>query len=175
MPAFTLYEQHHRAGSPFHQEAHHGQSVVPLCRRCGVYDPGVRSNAHDSQGTNPVVTEGRHRRSSPICEPCLRSSCLISPSLLTCACPDSFATLPPTPLTQLWCEGLHPPPNTAGVYRESSLTQQLGHVLVRQRISRIPANCCHDHLARTLATFERIGFGDRHGFLPYQTPLPTSQ
>jgi hypothetical protein len=40
----------------------------------------------------------------------------------------------PTTLTQLRCEGLDPPPDTAGVHPESSLRQQLGHVLVCQRI-----------------------------------------
>ncbi|MDQ2842041.1 MAG: TonB-dependent receptor, partial [Acidobacteriota bacterium] len=39
----------------------------------------------------------------------------------------------------------------------------------------VPTNRCHDHLARILATFERIGFGNRHGSPPYQTPLLTSQ
>src|SRR3954468_8749180 len=30
------------------------------------YNPGIRSNAHDSQRTDPMVTEGRYRRSGPI-------------------------------------------------------------------------------------------------------------
>jgi DDE domain len=58
MPPFTLYEQHHRARSPLHQEAYRCQSVVSLCARRGEHNPGIRSNAHDSQGTDPVVTEG---------------------------------------------------------------------------------------------------------------------
>jgi transposase-like protein len=55
---------------------------------------GIRSNAHDSQGADPVATEGRYRRSGPICEPCLRPCCLISLPQPTRTRAAAFATLP---------------------------------------------------------------------------------
>src|SRR4051812_32172215 len=89
MPPLTLSEQHHRAGSPLHQEAYCCQSVVSLRSRCREYHPRIRSNAHHSQGTDPMVTEGRYRRSGPICEPCLRVGCLI-PAISPYSCPHSL-------------------------------------------------------------------------------------
>ena len=77
----------------------------------------------------------------------------------------------PTALAQLRCVGLNPAPDAAGIHRKSALGQQLGHMFVRQRVPQIPTNCRHDYLARILSTFERIGFCDRQGSLPYQIPL----
>src|ERR1700712_2266687 len=94
MPPLTLFEQHHRAGSPLRQEAHCCQSVVSVRSKCREYHPGIRSNAHDSQGTDPMVTEGRYRRSGPICESCLRVGSLKPLSHPSCAHTHSFATLP---------------------------------------------------------------------------------
>src|SRR5690242_11617867 len=41
-------------------------------------------------------------------------------------------------------------------------------MLVCQWISQVPPHCLHNHLAWVLASLERIGYGNRHGFLPYQ-------
>src|SRR5438270_679014 len=55
-------------------------AVVPLRSRCPEYHPGIRSNEYDSKRTDPMVTEGRYRRSGPICESCLRAGCLMPAS-----------------------------------------------------------------------------------------------
>src|SRR5690349_20755912 len=41
-------------------------------------------------------------------------------------------------------------------------------MLVCQWISQVPPRCLQNHLAWVLASLERIGYGNRHGFLPYQ-------
>lgn len=72
-------------------------------------------------------------------------------------------------LIQLRTIDLHPAPDATGVNRHAAVRQEFGHVLVGQGISQIPADAQQDHLAREMAPFERIGRGDRHGLLPYQT------
>ena len=71
---------------------------------------------------------------------------------------------------QLGGIGLHPAPNAAGIHLDTAFRQQLGDVLVRQRIPEIPAHAQNDHFSRELAPFERIVRVDRHGLLPYQNP-----
>jgi len=44
-------------------------------------------------------------------------------------------------------------------------------MFVSQRIPKVPSDAKEDHLAREMAAFERIGRGDRHGLLPYQTTV----
>jgi hypothetical protein len=67
---------------------------------------------------------------------------------------------------------LHPPPDATGVHLDATFRQQLGNVLVGERISQVPTDAKHDHLARKLTSLERIGWGDRHGILRYQTSIP---
>src|SRR5499427_8355794 len=67
---------------------------------------------------------------------------------------------------------LHPPPDATGVHLHAAFRQQLGNVLVGERISQVPTDAKHDPLARKLTSLERIGWGDRHGILRYQTSVP---
>src|SRR4051794_22048415 len=67
---------------------------------------------------------------------------------------------------------LHPPPDATGVDLYAPFRQQLGNVLVGERISQVPTDAKNDHLARKLTSLERIGWGDRHGILRYQTSVP---
>jgi hypothetical protein len=55
----------------------------------------LRSPAHDSQGTDPAVKEGRDCRLGPLCESCARLGCVIltRQRLLAFVGPH-FATLP---------------------------------------------------------------------------------
>jgi hypothetical protein len=71
--------------------------------------------------------------------------------------------------------GLDPAPDTAGIHSHSAFGQKLGNVLISEGISEVPADAENNHLARELATFERIGRSDWHGLLPYQTQAQTSQ
>src|SRR3954447_9240273 len=71
--------------------------------------------------------------------------------------------------------GLHPAPDATGIDLHTALRQKLGNVFVGERIPQIPPQAQNDHLARELAAFERIGWGDRHGILRYQTLSQTSQ
>src|SRR4051794_39059884 len=71
--------------------------------------------------------------------------------------------------------GLHPAPDATGIDLHTALGQKLGNVFVGERIPQIPPHAQNDHLARELAAFERIGWGDRHGILRYQTLSQTSQ
>src|SRR6516162_11775169 len=75
-----------------------------------------------------------------------------------------------TAFVQLGSISLYPAPDATGVYGNAAFGQKLGNVLVRERISQVPADAQNNHLARKLATFERIGRSDWHGLLPYQTP-----
>src|SRR5215831_16868234 len=78
-------------------------------------------------------------------------------------------------LVQLGCIGLRPAPDATGVHFNAPLRQQLGNVFVGEGISQIPSDAQNNHLAREMASFERIGRSDRHGLLPYQTPSTISQ
>src|SRR4051794_8427329 len=71
--------------------------------------------------------------------------------------------------------GLHPAPDATGSDLHTALRQKLGNVYVGERIPQIPPHAQNDHLARELTAFERIGWGDRHGILRYQTLSQTSQ
>src|SRR3954451_9416208 len=46
---------------------------------------------------------------------------------------------------------------------------------IRERVPEVPPDRRQDHLARIMASFERIRRGDRHGSLPYQSLGRTSQ
>jgi len=65
-----------------------------------------------------------------------------------------------------------PSANAAGIHFHTTFGYQLGDVLVGKRISQVPADALHDHRAWEMAAFERIGRGDGHRLLPYQTRIP---
>src|SRR3989442_15269595 len=69
---------------------------------------------------------------------------------------------------QLGCIRLHPSPNAAGIHLDTTFGNQLGDVLVGERIPEIPSHAQNNHFSRVLAPLERIVRVDRHGFLPYQ-------
>ena len=81
----------------------------------------------------------------------------------------------PAAFVQLGSINLYPAPDTTWIYGHAAFGQKLGNVLVGEGISEVPADAQNNHLARELATFERIGRSDWHGLLPYQTPAQTSQ
>src|SRR5258708_23344953 len=72
----------------------------------------------------------------------------------------------PAPLIQLRRIGLDPAPNAAGIHLDAALRQNLGDVFVGQRIPKVPSHAQNNHLARIVASFERVGRGDRHESLP---------
>src|SRR5215472_11626783 len=76
---------------------------------------------------------------------------------------------------QLRCVGLYPAPDATGIHFHAALRQKFGDVLVGEGIAQVPADAQQNHLAREMASFERMGRGDRHGLLRYQTASPISQ
>src|SRR5262249_12738133 len=75
-------------------------------------------------------------------------------------------------LVQLRRIGLHPAPDAAGVHFDAAFRQKFSDMFVSQGIPQVPADTEKNHRTRKMAPFERIGRGDRHGLLPYQTPSP---
>jgi len=51
---------------------------------------------------------------------------------------------------------LHPAPDAARIHCQTALGQHLGHVLIRQWMSQIPAYGQQNDLARVVTPFERI-------------------
>src|SRR5215472_2491203 len=75
---------------------------------------------------------------------------------------------------QLRCVGLYPAPDATGIHFHAALRQKFSDVLVGEGIAYVPADAQNNHLAREMASFERMGRGDWHGFLPYQIASPIS-
>ena len=48
---------------------------------------------------------------------------------------------------QLRCIGLHPAPNAAGIHLDTTFGQQLGDVLLGERIPEVPAHAQNDHFS----------------------------
>src|SRR6516165_3203424 len=72
----------------------------------------------------------------------------------------------PASLIQFWRIGLDPAPDVTGVNLHAPFRQNLGDVFVGQRISQVPAHAQNNDLTRIVASFERVGRGDRHESLP---------
>ena len=75
-------------------------------------------------------------------------------------------------LVQLRCIGLHPAPDATGVHLDAAFRQKFSDMFVSQGVPQVPADTENNHRTRKMSPFERIGRGDRHGLLPYQTPSP---
>ena len=75
-------------------------------------------------------------------------------------------------LVHFRCIRLYPSPDAAGIHEQASLGQQFGDMQVRERVAQVPADRLQDHLARVLATLERIRRGDRHGLPKLPDPCP---
>src|SRR5215471_20412938 len=76
---------------------------------------------------------------------------------------------------ELGCVGLHPAADATRIHLHAAFRQEFSDVFVGEGIAEVPADAQQNHLAREMAPFERIGRGDRHGLLPYQTASPISQ
>src|SRR5215472_11136918 len=78
----------------------------------------------------------------------------------------------PASLIQFWRIGLDPAPDATGVNLHAPFRQNLGDMFVGQRISQVPAHAQNNHLARIVASFERVGRGDRHESYLSRTAVP---
>ena len=97
LSALTLFKQHHRARPSIHQEAHGGESVVPVGRKSIEDDRWLQSDASDPERANPVAAPGCCGWATPVRSYPLWHRCVVhSPHL------RSFTTVRPY-LQQIRC------------------------------------------------------------------------
>ena len=77
----------------------------------------------------------------------------------------------PAALIQLRRIRLYPAPDATGIHGNAAFQQKFGDVLVRERVSQIPADAKQDHLTGEMAPFERIRRGDWHGLFTLPDPF----